>query len=109
MKDELGSSVHVSSLRAYEDVLRRRAPLRWPWFALAFAALAVVVYALTLASNAWQAKLCHESEGTWTPSKGCVAPTIEVKHYNITLPPQTPDNDIPAPQPVIPDNPGPQL
>ncbi len=109
MKDESGNEVSEYTLSAYESILRKRSPLRWPWFALAFAALGVVVYALTLASNAWQAKLCHEAEGTWTPAKGCVPPTIEVNHYTVTLPPQGPGGDIPTPPPVIPDNPGPAL
>lgn len=110
MTDDFENNVSADSIAKYRAVLNP--PTRWPYFVFALVLVAMVcglvAYLGTLASNAYNAKLCHDSEGVWT-AKGCTPPAIEVNHYTVTLPPQNPNNDVPAPTPVVPDNPGQRL
>lgn len=98
MTDELGSSVSGDSLKVYRALLNPPTP--WFRITMFLGLFALLGWLAWLSAGAYAAKLCHDKEGVWTP-KGCTAPTIEVKHYMINMPPaDEPQNEIPEPAPT---------
>ena len=106
--DELGNSVHSSSMRAYRAILKQPQP-RWPFVFGGLLLASVVVYVVTLSHSAWLAYMCKESGDTYTRS-GCeprAEPIPPAQHFTLELPPILPDApEGPRKPPPAPIGPG---
>lgn len=97
MTDELGSSVSGDSLKVYRAMFNPPTP--WFRITMFLGLFALCGWLAWLTTNTYQARLCYDRGGTMIGG-ACKAPTIEVKHYMINMPPaDEQQNQIPEPAP----------